>query len=392
MLAVGSILVMTTLFLSCSPATEYRVLSFFFDGVPVPPGMEDEAGKKEMIVGPDGQLMDPDDPRVKDFLARDTVVPTEDDLPQEEGLIFHKPYEKRQCMECHSPEAGFQVAITTDVCNTCHQPYYDLPANEWIHGPVALGKCSMCHEPHESRHDHLLTEAMPDLCFSCHDAPRVLSRPYHAEAVTGACTDCHDPHSAGNRSLLVDSNTYQRRKAGMRLQPSAHADWEKDTCATCHLAEQSNLTVPDVDSVCLSCHEDVPRSPGETPLHDPVVQGQCTSCHLAHDSPLKHLIKPEAEKNCAACHPVAELSKDNHPRFHRGECLTCHTGHRSARDHLLKATPTRILPATPATQPADGREMPTTAPATQPSSPAPAAGPRAPTTEPASEDLMEERS
>ncbi len=354
-----AVLVAVGLPTSCAPAEKYRLLSFFFDGVPIPQELAGEF--PELVVGPGGELMDPTDPRMQQFLAEDVVLPRPDQIVQEDQELFlHEPYDKRLCMECHKAQASFEAPITADTCGQCHQSYYNPPPDEWVHGPVGLGRCGMCHEPHESEHEGLLTDSVPELCFSCHDGPRVLSKPYHQEAKTRPCTDCHDPHSAGNRSLIVDSNTYLRRKETMPLLQSAHNDWEKDACAKCHEMERSNIIIPNVDEMCVSCHDEIREPQGDMELHDPVVEGQCTSCHAAHDSPLPNLINPRAEKNCLECHELQELPEEAHRNMQRAECLTCHTGHQSPRGHLLKSVPPgeqdEPAPATPEADEPDHEE------------------------------------
>ena len=324
----ASVLLMAGAPVGCTPVAQYRFLSFFFDGVPVPEELASE--EPEKIIGPDGTEYDADDPRAREFLEADTVVPSEGQGSVEVSLVFHKPYEDRQCMTCHSPESSFQVPITSDVCGSCHEAYYNLPADDWTHGPVSLGGCSMCHVPHESPHVGLLTTASPGLCFDCHEESLVLAKPHHATAEAQGCNTCHDPHSAGNRKLLVDSNSYSRRLSRMPNESSAHNEWKRDTCGKCHSAEASNVVLSDVDGVCLSCHDQV-RQPGPGgPLHTPVIQGKCTHCHIAHDSPLPNLINPVAEKNCIGCHEIDELTEPTHLNFRRADCLLCHAGHRPA--------------------------------------------------------------
>ena len=94
----------------CSPSDRYRALSFFFDGVPVPAGLEHEF--PEMFVGPEGHLLDPTDPRVQELIAQGIITLPTDEAEEEEELeeLFrHKPYETRMCSECHEAQASFQA-------------------------------------------------------------------------------------------------------------------------------------------------------------------------------------------------------------------------------------------------------------------------------------------
>lgn len=327
------------LVLGCAsdPVANYRVLAFFFDGVPVPPEL---VGKiPGAVIGPDGAALDRDDPLAREILAnrrrqRDFATKTEEKV---EVVSVHSPYMKRLCERCHDPAASYKVSVGGGTCRQCHSAHYALKPDDWTHGPVALGKCELCHLSHTSQYESLLTMSPRDQCLSCHDAERVLARTYHSEAETKPCSACHDPHSAGNRMLLVDATTYRRRKLPGLPAPTEHDAWDKKSCPTCHLREKSNLLVTDVDSRCLSCHKKVQDSAMPQRLHKPVREGKCTLCHAAHRSARPRLTKVDAEVVCLGCHKVEDLQNGVHPPMRRADCLLCHTGHSSSRKHLLNA-------------------------------------------------------
>jgi predicted CXXCH cytochrome family protein len=345
----------------CDEVTKYRVLSFFFDGVPPPPGMVVANNAKQPGTGP-------------------STGPAS--KPREEAVAsIHAPFAGHQCMACHSSESSFQAATGVEACGKCHPSYYENKPDDWTHGPVAVGRCSMCHKGHKSQYPGLLVKPQPELCFGCHQSVQVLSRPYHAQAARVPCSQCHDPHSAGNRLLLADSRTYRRREFARKYLPSPHAAWNKQQCNNCHQSERSNLLRSDVNTVCLACHKDI-QSPAATsapsfsmtallvkvPLHDPVRRGQCISCHTPHRSTRPHLIKPIAEQVCYQCHNSKEIQNDAHPPVHRADCLLCHAGHSSPIKHLLKPG---IEPAMPRTMGATTSPSATASPSatTSPSPP-----------------------
>lgn len=324
--------------LGCDEITRYRALSFFFDGVPPPPGVIVE---KEPEPWEEGRTA------TRPIATRPTSGPAAETVAS-----VHMPFQKRQCTECHSSLQSYQVAAEVESCRSCHPSYYTLKPDDWSHGPVAVGKCAMCHKGHKSEYPGLLTAPQPALCFNCHQASEVLSRPYHSQAQRKACSTCHDPHSAGNRHLLADSRTYLRRASREAVQSAPHAAWNKQECNRCHVPEHSNQLLPEVNKVCLSCHAKVqtpaPSSmPASTaveltdvlaiePIHEAVRQGQCTTCHTAHRSPRPHLERSTAEQMCFACHKLKEVQTDAHPRVNRVDCLLCHSGHHSPRKHLLR--------------------------------------------------------
>lgn len=360
----GSVLAVVVLaviigILGCDPKTKYKVLTFFFDGVPPLPGMPGYG--MEPIIGPDGLVIDFDDPRAQAFLARDRARQAKAEDNAGEVISFsHPPYTTRKCMACHDKNKSFS-AVTTETCQSCHKAYYDTQWNDWVHGPVALGKCSMCHLPHTSKYRGLLNKSARDLCFSCHNEARTLARPHHVEAAFKPCSTCHDPHFTGNRHLLVDAFSYQRRKRAHKIAAKGHAEWKKKVCSKCHDVNRSNAVLPSAEKTCVTCHDKVLHPIAGGKVHEPVLKGRCLSCHTAHASTLPHLVRPKAEGNCIECHKTEKLSKLKHSRFYRVECLLCHTGHSSPKRPLLRipAPPPRptTLPATmPATRPAASTE------------------------------------
>ena len=84
------------------------------------------------------------------------------------------------------------VADKRKLCFTCHdESKFDGP---YVHGPVAVGACLMCHQPHQSKYPALLLKSTPGLCLQCHDKTEVFANENH-EGVTD-CLDCHQPHVA----------------------------------------------------------------------------------------------------------------------------------------------------------------------------------------------------
>ncbi len=331
LLAVLPILLVagTLMAAGCSEVTRYRVLSFFFDDVPPPPGIAPELVREAPpSPAPWGKEAAPGQPGAAAAAAPAAPAPA--------PVVYHPPYRLRQCSACHASESSFQPpADEVQVCGKCHADHVDWPADGRVHGPVALGRCTLCHQPHKGQYDRLLTAPQPDLCWTCHDKDRLLAQTYHQQGDVSDCCGCHDPHSAGNGLLLADSETYARSHPPLLPAPSGHAAWDQSFCATCHLATKSNALVDDVDQKCLGCHNKADLAPPGVALHAPVAMGRCTLCHTPHRSPLPHLVKPQAEKTCYTCHSADELTPP-HPEVVRADCTICHRGHYSERPHLLK--------------------------------------------------------
>lgn len=174
------LVVAACLTMACAPTTRYRVLSFFFDGVPPPPGMEIAEP-----MGP-GESISP-------FRAALQAMPRAE-LPDVAQIVsVHAPYAERQCSECHGSVMTLD-AIPRDaaLCDRCHLE--QRVEEGWNHGPINLGTCVPCHRPHNSIYPHLLEQPVPALCLWCHADEMQRPTEYHDVPNVDACLECHDPH------------------------------------------------------------------------------------------------------------------------------------------------------------------------------------------------------
>jgi DmsE family decaheme c-type cytochrome len=75
------------------------------------------------------------------------------------------------CVGCHDPHAATESQLkthmrTNDLCFTCHQDKEGPFVFE--HAPV-VEDCSLCHSPHGSVANNLLTANEPTVCLQCHE-------------------------------------------------------------------------------------------------------------------------------------------------------------------------------------------------------------------------------
>ena len=311
--------------ISCkTPEERYRVLSFFFDGVPMPPSMRPVIPLEDMI----------DD--------SGNVVRRGKKKEKEDITYYHTPYTtKSGCyVSCHDKGRGFGAVLEmtgAEMCFSCHRTYFRPVAGDWAHAPVLLGDCKNCHEPHQSKNEGLLTKPQRELCFECHDSSMLDNDPFHARiSDEQKCSECHDPHGAGNRQLLVDSRSYGRRKRQLRIVASNHDYRQPEDCALCHNLKQSNLRYDNLEEKCLDCHDKVFDIPEDNEMHQAVTDMQCLVCHTPHKTSRPSLLRANAEYICYSCHDKPHDTNINHPKVDRVDCLICHFGHSGDRPHLLK--------------------------------------------------------
>jgi predicted CXXCH cytochrome family protein len=157
----------------CAANTRYKVLSFFFDGVPSPEETAGEAGKA----------------------GKKNRAETASERP---GYLEHGPYAAKQCNGCHVRASNRLVLPIEELCFKCHS--LDI-RKRYLHGPLASGGCNVCHDPHGSMYPFLLVAESREFCLTCHDANSIAKRNVH-KGDKAQCTKCHDAHSSDKMYLL----------------------------------------------------------------------------------------------------------------------------------------------------------------------------------------------
>lgn len=90
------------------------------------------------------------------------------------------------------------VAPREQLCFRCHEIRMN---KKYIHGPLASGGCTACHDPHSSQYRYLLVSESDSFCFYCHDRQTVARVGAH-RGVQEQCTTCHDAHMSDKKYLL----------------------------------------------------------------------------------------------------------------------------------------------------------------------------------------------
>jgi len=180
-------------FMSCDEAERYETLTFFFDGVP-PPGS----------TGLQGEPLDSNSLEL-------------DQTGQTPAWYVHEP--RKDCTTCHGKrkQRGFSsetylIAQEPELCYNCHDDY--TISAPFVHGPVAVGQCLFCHNPHKSKIKYLLKEPEPGLCYLCHDVNTIELIAAHLPNRLSSCTNCHNPHASSLKALLKETSSQMNYESG----------------------------------------------------------------------------------------------------------------------------------------------------------------------------------
>jgi len=177
---------------ACAESTRYRVLTVFFEGVPVP-------GQEEILAYvPDGMVAE--------------TTPDDEGEPQRRLRIasagevrYHPPYSQFRCHACHAPDGGMVKRTPQEgLCGQCH----DIPQSlRYAHGPVAVSDCLFCHHHHRGDFPKMLRYDTRTTCLRCHRQDDLTTGTHHVPDDTRTCTDCHNPHGGDNRFFLKSAQS-----------------------------------------------------------------------------------------------------------------------------------------------------------------------------------------
>jgi predicted CXXCH cytochrome family protein len=114
-----------------------------------------------------------------------------------EPFAYHQPTTEAECAACHSKSAQENTFTEAAICYGCHTAKAVM--FPFVHGPVAAGRCLICHEPHGSNIPGLTRLPPQALCTQCHDQP---STEEHSVTRSRVCTLCHNPHYGSTKAML----------------------------------------------------------------------------------------------------------------------------------------------------------------------------------------------
>jgi len=267
-----------------SPETKYKVLSFFFDGVP-PPGDGAKAGK--------GAEKEDDSKGIVPAEKANEKPTQASKKPKTPLMPKHPPYADRKCLKCHK-SLGSGAAVLADSCFGCHPRKEIVP--EHPHDPVEEGSCTECHDPHESPNEHFLRKKPQELCAECHDYDDDDFAARHEPLTDRRCTACHNAHGGDGPGFIGKGDVGEK-------------------CAKCHNLHLASRAY----------------------RHGPVDAGLCLECHGSHEAPGVAHLKRKGDALCLGCHSKTGLrSRPAHRKRRLSDCLGCHDPHGSKRRFMLK--------------------------------------------------------
>lgn len=189
----------------CNKYTKHKVLTFFFTGVPP---LEEE--NKETTA---------------EEKASEVSVAKQKRRGASNAVQFsHGPYAARLCDQCHAPLSalnfrkssqkqkgvvrartgqGLFVVPLEELCTHCHTEKSAQRASAeglCFHILAADGKCTTCHNAHQSTNLYMLRAKPKDVCLSCHSEGYIINTAAHQ--TSKECLSCHNPHFGKNKLML----------------------------------------------------------------------------------------------------------------------------------------------------------------------------------------------
>ncbi|MHC4609786.1 MAG: cytochrome c3 family protein, partial [Planctomycetota bacterium] len=205
------------------------------------------------------------------------------------------------------PQNHFFELVSGDsgLCYQCH----DEPAeSEHANGPIVVGVCTACHNPHSAENLYGPNFTGDEVCFVhvtdmtvaletlvAGEAPAWPQRPAAPVTDSGTALDLGetDGMAAGSGPPIsgeggcVTTECHATTVSGKFV----HGPTAQQQCLACHtLVDELNhrfeMFAPEPD-LCFECHE----QPEEAAfIHGPVALGLCTVCHDPHSAPNQFML------------------------------------------------------------------------------------------------------
>jgi predicted CXXCH cytochrome family protein len=196
-----------------------------------------------------------------------------------------------------------------DECMNCHNEIID---GKYVHGPVAVENCKVCHTDGSSPNKDDLIK----ICLDCHTdfLPGDISTThFHEPCFSIGCTECHNVHTSNSNALLKESEEQLCLKCHDDLfNKNGEYSHSVEGCRICHephFSKYDNLFIAEATNLCVDpCHDSYVRErshPVGRGVNDPLKGNELTctsSCHVFHSSAYKALTPTSNRELCRSCH------------------------------------------------------------------------------------------
>ncbi len=254
------------------------------------------------------------------------------------------------CLQLGSAQQK-QVQQESCVSSKCHTTY---GKEKYVHGPVAVGECSACHELAKSeKHKFVSIKKAEDLCVKCHE-PMEKKGVVHAPVMTGDCTGCHNPHQSNQEYFMrkgpIAETCSKCHPQEAVKKKTVHGPLGDGDCLICHKphsSEKPKLLEKVGNEVCFECHSDVQQNFADAKhVHKPASEG-CIQCHNPHTTDNTTLLVKDQPELCFSCHQNIKDHVDNSTVQHAAltenkKCTNCHSPHESKIVKQLKDEPMKL--------------------------------------------------
>jgi len=183
------------------------------------------------------------------------------------------------CTSCHNPHGSAHKKLLAEegaqLCFQCHDTIAEkVGKGAVVHAAAKDGKaCASCHSPHASDTRKLLLQPEKETCLGCHKTVLTADMTLlHGPIAKGMCTACHDPHGAPNAYLLA-----KEYPAGMYVP---YTDTEYALCFSCH--NRDLVQYPDTSYA--TGFRDGDRNLHYLHVNNKQKGRSCTLCHNVHGS------------------------------------------------------------------------------------------------------------
>jgi predicted CXXCH cytochrome family protein len=206
-----------------------------------------------------------------------------------EAKYRHDPVTSHLCLTCHqqSPQSRrivFPAGKIERICFGCHIERKSWFDRKFVHGPIFVGGCTLCHDPHGSdQPDFLWTEGSLRLCLDCHSDKDNLVDPrsrlpfVHGVIPGKGCVICHDPHASDNVAIL--NQPINPLCIGCHSRIVEVAARSGHPVSGHPLAAPKELRRPNRKLSCVGCHDPHGSEYVYMLLADPRNGVLCTRCH-----------------------------------------------------------------------------------------------------------------